>query len=118
MFPEWDEERVKKAIECKQDGMGRADAHAEPDWMSTAYRAVSVVAKHRVELTPDAVIGLLKHWEAWPPREPRALGPVMLKAAKSGLISNTGKWVNSALPERHCRPIPVYKSLVYEGAGT
>lgn len=115
MFPEWNEAQIARARQAKADAIAQVEAHANPDWSQRAYRAVCQVAANRQQLTPDAVIGLLKHQGDWPPREPRALGPVMLRAVKAGVIRKTDRMVNSALPERHCRPVPVYLSLIYAG---
>lgn len=44
--------------------------------------------------------------------EGRALGAVILKAARMGLCRNTGTYQKSRLPVRHARPIPIWQSLL------
>ena len=47
------------------------------------------------------------------PQEPRAMGAVFRRAKKEGWIYNTGHYVPDG---SHGRPIPTWKSLVYQEA--
>lgn len=66
-----------------------------------AYVVVRTLASTGKPFTPDDVweMGLER------PREPRALGPVMMRAARAGLIYPTGRWVKSENPAQHATPI-------------
>lgn len=83
------------------------------EWRPVAYEAVTWVAKRKAEFTSDAVWFVLYNlWHTPPPHDPRALGPVMKRAAKNGLIQDTGRKKHSTRPECHTREIPIYRSLV------
>ena len=66
-----------------------------------------------LEFTTDAVHGLLQAWEVPEPHEPRALGPIMQRAIKRGICVPTGVYRPSVRPACNCRPIMVYRSLIY-----
>jgi len=44
-------------------------------------------------------------------REPRALGAIMLRLARAGVIRSTGQYVKSVRKEAHRRPICVWQGL-------
>lgn len=88
----------------------RAYNGADPEWKAAAAWAVFYVAKNKRVFTGDDVwaVGLPR------PREPRALGPIMLRAAKKGLIRKTGRMVPSAVPKDHMNPHYEWESLIFE----
>tara|TARA_Y100001970_G_scaffold23735_2_gene27954 strand:- start:1328 stop:1702 length:375 start_codon:yes stop_codon:yes gene_type:complete len=43
------------------------------------------------------------------PNEPRAMGAVMTRAKKEGLVSSTGKYIKSRRPECHARPVMIWR---------
>lgn len=79
------------------------------DWAELAYAAVCQVAKSQPEFTPDDIWapGLQK------PGEARALGGVMRRARKEGLIEKTGRVQPTTQPESHAADITVWRSLTY-----
>lgn len=115
MFPDWDEQLVQKARDNKRNSLQQVEQNAEQEWLDCAYQAVMVIAKRRPEFTADPVWRLLEYWQVPPPHEPRALGPVMIRAVKRGLCVKTDRVTPSVLPQRNRRPITIYRSLVYGG---
>jgi hypothetical protein len=93
---------------AKEEGMQRADEHAPADWKLRARRTVETLCRSRETFTADDVwgAGLEK------PHEPRALGPVMLRARKDGWCEPTGRTVKSRIPEHHQYPMTEYRSLL------
>lgn len=97
---------------AKQEAMARVDDHADPEWKEAAFAAVERVARARETFTPDDI------WVEVPkPREPRALGPVMLRARRAGICAPTGRHVKSRIPSQHQNPITEYRSLVHAAEG-
>jgi hypothetical protein len=100
------------ARDGKKDGMARVEEHADKDWKEAAENAVVEAALASPLLTSDDVMiridpGVETH-------ELRALGSVMLRAAKNGWIEKAPlPPVNCARPSRHCAPLTVWKSLLF-----
>lgn len=86
---------------------------ADNDWAELAYGAVLQVAKTHPEFTPDDIwaTGLQK------PGEARALGGVMRRAHREGLIEKTGRVQPTTQPESHGTDVTVWRSLIYTGSG-
>lgn len=103
----------KAAEDSKREAMHRAEVNADRDWLAEAGMAVSLLALARLEITTDDVwqamddAGVVTH-------EPRAMGPVMKRAAAHGLVRKTDRVRNSVRPECHCRPVAVWESLIYQ----
>lgn len=91
--------------------MTRVDDAADPLWKTAADWTVLYVCLTQRVFTGDDVwaAGLPK------PREPRALGPVILRARKRGLCQKTGRIVASQVPKDHCNPHTEWESLIYGG---
>ncbi len=101
---------INAANAAKLEGMARAYDAAPGAWREEAHEVVQRLAEERPEFTTDDVWRVL-----WQPPEPRALGPVMLIAAKNKLIEKTGRQHNSARPVCHAAPLTVWRSLIYRG---
>lgn len=86
----------------------------DEDWKELAYAAVRRVAESQSEFTPDDVwaTGLHK------PTEARALGGVMMRARRAGLIKKTGRVQPTTQPESHRTDVTVWSSLIYEATRT
>lgn len=98
----------------REEAIARADEHADPDWKEIAYRAIVWLARVYSEFTTDDV------WDAmvrWYPQatthEPRALGAIMRKAARNGVIEKTDRVRESIRPVCHRNPKAVWRSRVY-----
>lgn len=90
-----------------QDGMDRAEDHADDTWLLAAKRVVWDLIQLGQPFTTDAVwerldaLGVRTH-------EPRALGAVMRAAASAGYLTNTGSYFKSQRPDCHSRPVPLW----------
>jgi uracil-DNA glycosylase len=88
-----------------------ADA-ADPNWMAAAWDALTEYVRTHETLFVDefwAETGLQR------PKESRALGPVVLRAAREGLIRKSGEFKKSAASNMTEKP--VWKSMVYRTSG-
>lgn len=86
---------------------------ANNHWTELAYTAVRQVAEKQSEFTPDDIwaTGLQK------PSEARALGGVMQRARREGLIEKTGRVQPTTQPESHGTDVTVWRSLIYVAPG-
>ena len=93
-------------------GMARADGAADPDWVAEAEAAVG---SFRQPFYTDDVWEILDAAGVPFPREGRALGPVMLRFYRAGLIEPTGEWDRTKRPGCHRAPMrqwrPTFKAL-------
>ena len=99
------------AAAARDEAMERVEEHADDAVLAAADTAVKYLASTRDEFTIDAVQYLLDQ-QGLAFREPKALGPVMRRAALAGLIEGTDRWVNSVRVSNHRRPVRVWRSLI------
>jgi hypothetical protein len=80
----------------------------DPNWKDRALEACYQVALTNRMFASDDIwrYGLDK------PREPRALGPVMMRACKLGYCERTEMTRASSSVTQHAQPIRIYRSLV------
>lgn len=97
----------------KEEAIVRVDANADEDWKSVALKAVGWVAMTHITFTTDDVWLVLSGRDA-STHESRALGAVMLRAAKIGYIESTDQYRPSIRPEAHQRPVKIWKSLLMD----
>lgn len=100
----------------RADGMARADEAADEDWKAAAEVAVITAAKALPLLTSDDVMRCIDPTVST--HELRAMGPVMMRAAKAGWIEKAnlpGRL--SQRPSLHASPRTVWKSLLFTGDG-
>jgi len=92
----------------RDQALERVEGNAKADWTQQAFEVVTALARSGRPFTPDDV------WAAGlpRPREARALGPVMMRAVKSGLIEPTGEWINSKQASQHATPVRVWRGKV------
>ena len=93
---------ITDAVKSRNAAIAQVDANADAEWKAYALGFIAELSGRVDEFTTDDLwdAGLIK------PREPRALGPVMRRAAKRGLISTTGEFRKSRY--RNCAPLPVW----------
>jgi len=96
----------ERAVHDRDEGMARAEAHAPDGWNDAAFEFVRAYLETHDDLFVDDL------WEAGlaEPPSPRALGPVLQRAARAGLMARTGEYRPSA--RSHLSPKPVWRSLV------
>jgi hypothetical protein len=101
------------AIQARDEAINRVNEHAEPIWKRAALMAIRSIAVEQTELTTDDVWLWLHEMAIETPHEPRALGAMMVKAARAGLISPTDRTRKSLRPVCHANPKRVWQSNVW-----
>lgn len=99
---------------AKGAALQQVEAHAAPEWKAYALATVKRVAEHCAEFSTDAVIKAMRDAPVMT-HEGRALGAVMVRAARSGWIKNTGRFEKSDSVSRHRAPKTIWKSLLFKG---
>lgn len=96
------------AVLARDAGMDAVATGADPDWMAQAWDAlVAWLQTHDEFFVDDFWVGT----QLAMPREARALGPIVMKAAREGLMEKTGTFrrsFRSNLSEK-----PVWRSLIH-----
>lgn len=105
-----------------QKGQEQAESNANEEWLEVAYAALSAVAREKPELTTDDIWAKLEEWgEAGKtiPQTPTnsAIGPVVVRAKKQGLLAFAGRMEPSKRTERHMNHLRVWRSLTYAEGG-
>lgn len=103
-----------QAKSLRDDSLVKVEEHAPEDWKTRAWTAlVEHLRRNEEFFAPDfwRVSGLEK------PREARALGALIMRAAKEGLIAKVG-FRQSTDPRSHLCPRAVWRSTIYRrGSG-
>lgn len=100
---------------ARDASMEQAEANADVLWRLAAFDAIVAVAREQPFLTTDHVVERMRPGGAQT-HEWRALGPIMLRAAREGVIKKSGlPSVLCRRRSRHAAPITVWRSLLYEG---
>jgi hypothetical protein len=87
------------AEEARDAALQQVEAHADSGWMDAAEKIVRNLAAAG-PFTADALWSRIDQ-----PREPRALGALMRKLAVAKFIRPTGRYIKSARPDCHARPL-------------
>ena len=95
--------------------IAQADEVADPAWKAFMYAGIVEVARKKPFFITDDVERLRIVRQGPRTHENRALGPLMLQAARQGVCLPTDDWVQSAQRVNHRRWMRVWYSLVYEG---
>lgn len=109
--------QIEKELEAARQGAERrrddaieaVEAAADPDWIALAWDTLISYLKTHDEFFVDDL------WSSTglpEPREARALGPVVLRAARDGFMVKSGRFrksVRSNMTEK-----PVWRSLIYQ----
>ena len=93
---------------AKRAAIAQVGEAADPMFKQAAIKAIRDLCNQQQELTADDVWMALERSGVAQTHEPRALGAVMQYAARLGLIEATNRWQESALPQRHARPVRVW----------
>jgi hypothetical protein len=96
--------------------MARVEAHADAAWKVAAWLMLLMAIDTALERDPPEFTTDLFWW--WcdfsgvvPPREPRALGPIVLKAQRMGLIEDTGRVTHTARPQAHKAKVTIWRAV-------
>ena len=92
------------------DYLEQVEANANEAWKRAAMNAIRHLCTTKREWTADDLWDILAGEEVGT-HEPRALGAMIVKAAKAGLCRSTGRYVQSRLPIRHNRPVAIWESV-------
>lgn len=79
------------------------------EWNELAYKTLIQVAETYPEFKPDQI------WEAGLPKpsEAHALGAIMTRGRREGIIEKTGRVGPTNQPESHNTDVTIWKSLIY-----
>jgi hypothetical protein len=110
-------QKLPAEIQAKiADGMGRADANADPQWRHFCDACVLAAARKKPEITSDDVLAEMESLPHPPTTHTlAALGPVMKRGFEMGILSPTEKVVRSERPEKKGNYHKVWRSKVYAG---
>jgi hypothetical protein len=94
---------------AKEEAVSRVEANASRAWLDAAWEALRFSSQHYREITADEVWALLWTDGVAAPHDPRAMGAIMRRAVREGLLAATSEFRPSALPQNHRRPVRVYR---------
>lgn len=103
-----------EARDARDDGIARADEHADVDWKQEARGAVLWCARRHPVFTADEVWERLEAAADSSTHEPAALGPIFLWAARHGFIEKTGATRPTKFQRRH-RDLTLWRSTLVSG---
>jgi NAD(P)-dependent dehydrogenase (short-subunit alcohol dehydrogenase family) len=99
------------AIAERNAAMNSVEGNTDSNWLRAAETAVNWLAKSRLNgfTTDDVWQRLDDMGMTGQVHDNRALGPVMLRQARAGVIVSTGHYAPSH--RRHCAPIKVWRGV-------
>lgn len=98
------------AIAARDEGMSRVEVRSAP-WRVVAWDALIAVARRTVVLSSEDVWRELDRMGVSRPIEPRAIGPVMMRAVREGVLTPLG-YERGTDPKHHRDILRVYRSTV------
>jgi len=113
--------RTEQAMLAKDRGMAEVAENADQAWSDLMLELVRLTCLEQPRFTADDVSDRFEMLEGARPstHEPRALGPVMMRAAKAGYCRKAD---TAPIPSRrrslHASPRAVWESLIYGGRGS
>ena len=99
-----------EAIAARDEALARVESNSAP-WRAVAYDLLVELARERAELTPEDFWARCADRRLGPPPEPRAVGPVFLKAKRAGVLAEL-RMERSNNPRHHRDWQMRYRSLV------
>jgi hypothetical protein len=106
------------AKEAKREGMERAALGADETWKLAMEAAVIATAQKMQRFTTDDVFITFYRDNPTSPttKDARALGPIMLAAARAGVCrkADDTPWRPTQRRSRHAAPLQVWRSLILE----
>jgi hypothetical protein len=107
---------LEDAMTARDLAIARSQSNAAPGWKAAAAEAVRWCAQHMATFTTDDVLLRLADQQVTPTHNLSALGPVMLSAARAGVITKTGQLRPTRLAQRH-RDLTVWASAPWARTG-
>jgi hypothetical protein len=109
-----DDDLFSGAQSAKREGMARAAANADEEWMRLMYSLVLKTAREKLVFTGDDIFRLYYALNERPEtRDYRALGPIMALAVKNNVCRKTDKIATTRRRSRHAGLLTVWKSLLF-----
>jgi len=99
---------------AKTDAIAQVEANNR-DFVKVAYTILRYLAYAKPTVTALDVWALAADRNVPLPTNPRAMGPVFIRARHAGLISPTNQWVKSGRVSDHKQQLRVWRSEVYRG---
>jgi hypothetical protein len=98
---------------AKEAAIEAVERNAEPSWLDAAWTALLAACKDAWASRDGSLVSddvwLRLYSDGVPaPHDPRAMGPVMQRAVREGLLLPTSTFRPSAMPQNHRRPVRVY----------
>lgn len=104
---------LEQAQDRASEAVGRAEAHADPGALSYWEAVVWGVARRRPAFSTNAVFEYERATGGGHRLiEPRAMGVVMRRAQRAGIIRPTDRYEPDTTPGSHARPKRIWKSLI------
>jgi hypothetical protein len=106
---------LEEAIRAKKAGMAQVDAGADNGWKELMADLVRQTAEQNQLFTTDDVMALFNESGSnLTTKDKRALGPVMMRAAKAGICKKSDAPARASKRRTlHASPIQVWESLIH-----
>lgn len=101
---------VEASEEARDEAIRRGDVAADPQWKERAYQALLACARANPTFIVDQVWEYLAREDV--PKEPRAMGAILIRGAKEGVIARTREYRLSDRVSAHRNPRVVWQSSV------
>ena len=98
------------ATEARDQAIARVATATDTTWRDGVWMVVEGIATG-TEFTTDTIWQGCADRGIVGPREPRAMGALLIEAARSGLVAATARYVPSQRVACHARPIRVWVRL-------
>jgi len=100
-------------IAARDEAIDQVEIHADQEWSELAYRAVRWVASRMDYFTTDDVWeALVRYHSEAGTHERRAMGAIMVRAARDGLIMATEGFRPTSRAVAHRGPKRIWRSLI------
>lgn len=105
------DDATRTAQRAADRAVQRSGEHSDPEVLDWWVGVVWEAARRHSEFSTNAVFELAES----PPRmiEPRAMGVVMRRAQRAGLIRPTDRYEPDRTPGSHARPKRIWRSLIW-----
>jgi len=106
---------ILDAVATKQaaeEGIALVEANTNEAWREVAFRAGVITAKYCDTFTADQIWETLDSMEDVPPvHNKSAMGPILRRLLREGVIEDTGMFERSIRPATHGKPLPVWRAV-------
>lgn len=101
---------MSEGTEARDEALERVEYNAHREWLSCAYAAGKHIASYAEPFTADDIRHMMEvHYPGVTTHEPRAMGAIMNKLKRAGVITPTDRFIPSTRKERHNGPIRVWQ---------